>query len=80
EYAPLSRPIYIYVSDDGLAKPQVRRFVEFYLQEGADLVRDVGYVPLRPEQYEAELAKISGTAETAPQPGPGTAAETTGTE
>ena len=69
-YAPLSRPLYIYVSDRGLAKPQVEAFVEFHLQEGADLVRSVGYIPLQPEQYAEELAKVrrlaSGAAETAP--------------
>ena len=79
-YAPLSRPLYIYVSDRGLAKPQVERFVEFYLQEGAALVRDVGYIALKPEQYEAELAKLSGTAETAPEAIGGAAADTTGAE
>ncbi|HKY60714.1 MAG TPA: PstS family phosphate ABC transporter substrate-binding protein [Gemmatimonadota bacterium] len=60
EYAPLSRPLFIYVSDRGLAKPQVQRFVEFYLEEGAGLVPDVGYIALKPDQYEAELAKIAG--------------------
>ncbi len=69
-YAPLSRPLYIYVSDRGLAKPQVEAFVEFHLQEGADLVRSVGYIPLQPEQYAEELAKVrqlaGGAAETAP--------------
>ncbi|MGH7588513.1 MAG: PstS family phosphate ABC transporter substrate-binding protein [Gemmatimonadota bacterium] len=59
-YAPLSRPLYLYVSDRGLAQPQVEAFVEFFLQEGPELVRAVGYIPLQPEQYEAELAKISG--------------------
>ncbi|HET6341007.1 MAG TPA: PstS family phosphate ABC transporter substrate-binding protein [Gemmatimonadota bacterium] len=59
-YAPLSRPLYLYVSDRALAKPQVEAFVEFFLQEGPELVRAVGYIPLQPDQYEAELAKISG--------------------
>lgn len=66
EYAPLSRPLFIYVSDRGMAKPQVRRFVEFYLQEGAALVREVGYIALRPDQYEAELAKIAAAGAAAP--------------
>jgi phosphate transport system substrate-binding protein len=68
-YAPLSRPLYIYVSDRGLAKPQVEAFVEFHLQDGAELVRSVGYIPLQPEQYADELAKVrelAGGAETAP--------------
>jgi phosphate transport system substrate-binding protein len=72
EYAPLSRPLFIYVSDRGMAKPQVRRFVEFYLQEGAPLVREVGYIALKPDQYEAELAKIAAAGAAAP----GASAET----
>jgi phosphate transport system substrate-binding protein len=31
-YAPLSRPIFIYLSKTAAAKPQVRAFVEFYLE------------------------------------------------
>ncbi|MGH7549936.1 MAG: PstS family phosphate ABC transporter substrate-binding protein [Gemmatimonadota bacterium] len=60
EYAPLSRPLYIYVSDRGLAKPQVAEFVRFYLEEGAELVRAVGYIPLQPAQYEEEREKLPG--------------------
>ncbi|HET9581950.1 MAG TPA: PstS family phosphate ABC transporter substrate-binding protein [Gemmatimonadota bacterium] len=72
EYAPLSRPLFIYVSDRGLAKPQVQAFVEFYLQEGAPLVREVGYIALRPDQYEAERAKIAGAGAAAPDTAAGT--------
>ncbi|MBW3661155.1 MAG: PstS family phosphate ABC transporter substrate-binding protein [Gemmatimonadetes bacterium] len=66
EYDPLSRPLYIYVSDRGLAKAQVREFVEFYLTEGSELVRAVGYVPLDPDQYQDELEKVRGLADGAP--------------
>lgn len=62
EYEPLSRPLYVYVSDRGLAKPQVEAFVEFYLENAADLVRSVGYVALSPEQYEEELEKVRSLA------------------
>jgi phosphate transport system substrate-binding protein len=69
-YAPLSRPLYIYVSDRGLAKPQVEAFVEYHLQGGAELVRTVGYIALQPEQYAEELAKVRelarGAAENPP--------------
>jgi phosphate transport system substrate-binding protein len=57
-YAPLSRPLFIYVSDVGLAKPQVEAFVEYHLQEGAELVRSVGYIALQPEQYAEELENV----------------------
>ena len=68
-YAPLSRPLYIYVSDVGLAKPQVEAFVEYHLDQGAELVRSVGYIPLQPEQYAAELEKVRQLASGAPAEG-----------
>jgi phosphate transport system substrate-binding protein len=44
EYAPLSRPLFIYVNRESLEKPQVRAFVEYYLTEGDELIEEVGYV------------------------------------
>jgi phosphate transport system substrate-binding protein len=61
-YAPLSRPLFLYVSDQALAKPQVEAFLQFALSEGAALVRQVGYIALRPEQYDEERAKLEGAA------------------
>ncbi|MGH7570702.1 MAG: PstS family phosphate ABC transporter substrate-binding protein [Gemmatimonadota bacterium] len=76
EYAPLSRPLYIYVSDRGMAKPQVEEFVRFYLGEGPELVRAVGYIPLQPAQYEEELAKLPAAAPAAaPEPAAAEGAE-----
>lgn len=50
-YRPLSRPIFIYPKVSALDRPEVRGFVEFYLSEGALLVREVGYVPLTDREY-----------------------------
>lgn len=49
-YQPLSRPIFIYINAG--KKDAVDSFVDFYLQEGAALVKEVGYIPLPPEAYE----------------------------
>ena len=57
-YAPLSRPMYIYVKPDAMAKPQVRAFVEFYLQNANALVPEVGYVPMATERYEELLGSL----------------------
>jgi phosphate transport system substrate-binding protein len=57
-YAPLSRPMFIYVKPDALAKPQVRAFVDFYLNNATALVPEVGYVPLATEQYEELLGSL----------------------
>jgi len=54
-YQPLSRPIFIYVSEKSLAKPEVRSFVEFYLQHATELVKEVGYVPLTKQNYDVAL-------------------------
>ena len=58
-YAPLSRPMFIYVKPDALAKPQVRAFVEFYLANATALVPEVGYVPLASERYEESAGALA---------------------
>jgi phosphate transport system substrate-binding protein len=52
-YQPLSRPIFIYVSKKvAEERPEVARFIEFYLNEGRALVKEVGYIPLPEEAYK----------------------------
>ena len=58
-YSPLSRPIYIYLSAIGAAKPQVRAFVEFYLDMAPSLVSEVGYIPLPESDYIAAKAALA---------------------
>jgi phosphate transport system substrate-binding protein len=51
-YQPLSRPIFIYVSNKSLnSKPEVKEFVDFYLKNAAKLVKDVKYVALPQNAY-----------------------------
>ncbi|MDP2469710.1 MAG: PstS family phosphate ABC transporter substrate-binding protein [Candidatus Palauibacterales bacterium] len=57
-YSPLSRPMFIYVKPEALAKPQVRAFVKFYLDNAATLVPEVGYVPLAADRYEESLGGL----------------------
>jgi phosphate transport system substrate-binding protein len=49
EYAPLSRPLFIYVNKRSLQRPEVADFLRFYLNEGQDYVAEVGYVRLGPQ-------------------------------
>lgn len=58
-YAPLSRPIYIYVSSVSVKRPEVAAFVNFYLEHTAHLSAEVGYVPLSEEESKAEKAKFA---------------------
>jgi phosphate transport system substrate-binding protein len=50
-YQPLSRPIFIYVSKKATEKPEVREFVEFYMQNTPQLVKQVKYVALPASAY-----------------------------
>lgn len=55
-YQPLSRPMFIYVNAKAAGKPEVKRFVEFYLAQAPLLVPQVKYVPLPKEAYGLALA------------------------
>lgn len=54
-YQPLSRPIFIYVSKKAAAKPEVKEFVEFYLKNAPNLVKQVKYVALPAKAYTIGL-------------------------
>ena len=51
-YNPMARPIFIYVSEAGYKRPEVKEFIEFFLKEGAKMAKEVKYVPLPPKAYE----------------------------
>lgn len=55
-YQPLSRPIFIYVNSKAAGKPEVKRFVEFYLAQAPLLVSQVKYIPLPKEAYTLALS------------------------
>ena len=60
-YKPLARHIYIYINKNAMVKnPKVKEFVEFYLENAAPLVEEVGYIPLQDEDYRNGLMKIRG--------------------
>jgi len=48
-YRPLSRPLFLYVRQSSLERPEVRAFVTFYLDKVGSLVPVVGYVPVSDE-------------------------------
>jgi phosphate transport system substrate-binding protein len=58
-YQPLSRPVFIYVSTKALERPEVTRFVEYYLREGGALAEEVGYVPLGAAGYQLVSAHFT---------------------
>ena len=52
-YSPLSRPIFVYLNTDSLARPEVRSFVDFYIDNAAGIANEVGYIELPEEMYQA---------------------------
>jgi phosphate transport system substrate-binding protein len=65
-YQPLSRPLFIYVAEKALSRPEVQKFIDFYLTEGSKLAEEVGYVQLGDRVYQLVrqhyTAKKTGTA------------------
>jgi phosphate transport system substrate-binding protein len=55
-YAPLSRPLLIYPSDAALKKPEVKAFVDYYLDNVNDIAAAVGFFQLTEEQLEESKA------------------------
>ena len=58
-YQPLARPIFIYVNAKSLEKPEVKKFVDFYMTQGAKMAKEVKYVPLPAEAYKTGLDHIA---------------------
>jgi phosphate transport system substrate-binding protein len=54
-YAPLARPLYIYVNRASLDEELVAAFLRFYMESAAELAREVGYVPAAAAVYEQNL-------------------------
>lgn len=67
-YAPLSRPIYIYVKAESLERPEVQEFTRFYLAHAGSLAADVGYVASPDATYVADQQKLDGAIAGAVQP------------
>ncbi len=54
-YTPLSRPLFIYVAKQAMQRPEIQAFLKFYMENAAELVPQVGYVPLDAAEYQKNL-------------------------
>ncbi|PWV99434.1 phosphate ABC transporter substrate-binding protein (PhoT family) [Paenibacillus cellulosilyticus] len=57
-YAPLSRPLYIYVNKAEISRPEVYAFADYYINNIGSLASEVGYVPLPDDKYSEEATKL----------------------
>jgi phosphate transport system substrate-binding protein len=56
-YTPLSRPLFIYPSKAALEKPQVKAFLDFYLENDAEIAEAAQFIPLSDEQ-KADMKSV----------------------
>ncbi len=49
EYTPFARPLFIYVNADSLRRPEMKAFIEFYLEHAAATATKVDYIPVADE-------------------------------
>ena len=55
----ITRPLYIYVNKFSYnTKPVVKEFVKFYMEQAAKLITEIGYVPVKDEEYKSNLDKV----------------------
>ncbi|MEF8756580.1 MAG: PstS family phosphate ABC transporter substrate-binding protein [Accumulibacter sp.] len=57
-YQPLSRPLFLYVSEKSLEKAAVREFVDFCMKNAPRLVVEANYLPLPTRAYADNLERI----------------------
>jgi phosphate transport system substrate-binding protein len=65
-YTPLSRPLYIYVKNSALRRPEVAAFVKYYLENVGKLATKAGYVAPTAEDMAANLRALVASDAGAP--------------
>ena len=63
-YKPLARPLFVYVENGSIGRPEVKAFLEYMIDEAQSIAETAGFVPLTPEQQE-QARKALTTAEAA---------------
>ena len=62
EYTPLSRPLFVYLKNESLERPEVREFVRFYLENATDVAETARFIPLTDDQQREALGKFEASA------------------
>ena len=57
-YAPLSRPLYVYVKAESLTRPEVQEFARFMVANSATLASEVGFVSSPTQVYVDDQTKL----------------------
>ena len=62
EYVPLSRPLFVYVKNESLQRPDVKAFVQFLLDNAQTIAETALFVPLNDEQLEESKSTLAEAA------------------
>jgi phosphate transport system substrate-binding protein len=62
QYKPLSRPLFIYPSQKALARPEVKGFLDYYLENSETIAQQALFVPMTAEQKAEAAKKVQGLA------------------
>jgi phosphate transport system substrate-binding protein len=55
-YTPLSRPLFVYVKNESLQKPEVKAFVQYLLDNEQTIAENALFVPLTDEQLQKSMS------------------------
>ena len=58
-YAPLSRPLYVYVKKASFARPEVKEFLTYILENEEKIATEALFVPLTPTQLDAAKSALA---------------------
>jgi len=58
-YAPLARPLYIYVNSVAIQRPEVTEFIKFYISNAGVLASEVGFISMTEEEYAVQMKKFT---------------------
>ncbi len=70
-YAPLSRPLFVYPNEKLIARPEGLAFVEYYIDNSAEIAKQALFVPMTAEQTAASkqaVADLVGAASSTSAP------------
>lgn len=59
-YAPLSRPLYIYVNHASAQRPEVGAFLDYVIEFGPEVIPTTGYIALTTAQYAEQAGVLAG--------------------
>lgn len=62
-YAPLSRPLFLYVGAKSLKRPEVSAYISYFLRESARVAQAVGYIPLPEELRRLSFERFTRSEE-----------------